>query len=105
MPNQLKILTVPEHFYRPPNSRNWYVSLVAPKHLLHIVKDKEFRKTTGHADLKRAKPVGMALIAEQFRAWDSIARTLPDTKIAPTILTSELIERRPAEAASGLAGA
>jgi len=92
MPNQLSELTVPEHFYRPSNSNNWYVRLVAPTHLLHVVKDKEFRKSTGHADLKRAKPKGMALIAEQFRVWDSIARTLPDTKIVSTILTSELIE-------------
>lgn len=92
MPNQLKKLTVPEHFYRPKNSIKWYVRLVPPQRIWHIVGGKEFRKSTRHADLQRAKPIGMTLIAEKLQEWDSIARALPDTTITPTILSSRLIE-------------
>lgn len=92
MPNQLKKLTVPEHFYQPKNSTKWYVRLVPPQRIWHIVGGKEFRKSTRHADLQRAKPIGMTLIAEKLQEWDSMARALPDTTITPTILSSRLIE-------------
>lgn len=88
-----ELTDMPEHFYRPKGSRNIYVRLTAPTHIQHLVKDKEYRKSTGHAELGRAKVVGATLIAEKLREWDSIAREAADVVWAPTILTSGLIEQ------------
>ena len=85
-------LTVPEHFYRPPSSRSWYVRLVPPRHVQHLVGKREFRKSTGHADLKRAIPVGSALIADKLLEWDSLARSLGADKPTPRVLTLALVE-------------
>lgn len=86
-------LTVPKYFYRPEGSSNWYVRAIAPTHVLHLVKDREFRKSTRQSDLKRAKPIGLALIAEKLREWDALAKHVPEAPCSPTLLTSGLIER------------
>ena len=87
-------LTVPEHFYRPLGSSRWHVRLVAPKHVQPLVAKKEFRKSTGHSDLKRAKPIGLALLADKTREWDTLARSAgADTHSpAPTVLNAELVD-------------
>lgn len=88
-----KLTDMPEHFYKPKGSSKIYVRLTAPTEIRHLVKDMEYRKSTGHAELRRAKPIGMALIAEKLREWDSIARQVVDVDWTPTILTSGLIEQ------------
>lgn len=87
-------LTVPEHFYRPPGTTKWYVRLVAPKHILPLVKQKEFRKSTGHSDLRLAKPVGFRLISDKAREWETLARSvdIKEGSPTPTVLSSELVE-------------
>jgi integrase len=87
-------LTVPEHFYRQSGSSKWYIRLVAPKHIQPLLAQKEFRKSTGHSDLKRAKVIGHALITEKLREWDSLARSIgrSEKDPVPTALTGELVE-------------
>lgn len=85
-------LTVPAHFYKQKNSSIWSIRLVPPRHVQHAVGKKEYRKSTGHADLKRARPVGQALIADKLREWDALARATEDIAATPTILTAELID-------------
>lgn len=87
-----QLLTVPQHFYRPKTSRNWYVRLVPPAHLKGVPGVEELRKSTGHSDLKRARPIGQTLIAERLREWDALARASDASKAAPTILTHDLID-------------
>jgi hypothetical protein len=88
-------LTVPQHFYRPSGAGHWYVRLVAPRHLQTVVGKVEYRRSTGQSDLRRAKPIGMALIASQLREWDSLGRALSDpaSRSVPTVLTAELIDQ------------
>ena len=74
-------LTVPEHFNRPSGSSKWHVRLVAPKHVRPLVEQKEFRKSTGHSDLMRAKVVGHALITDKLREWDTLSLTLPPRNV------------------------
>lgn len=88
-----KLTDMPEHFDKPKGSSKIYVRLTAPTEIRHLVKDMEYRKSTGHTELRRAKPIGMALIAEKLREWDSIARQVVDVDWTPTILTSGLIEQ------------
>ncbi|CAM5321606.1 hypothetical protein [Eoetvoesiella caeni] len=85
-------LTVPQHFHRQEGSSKWYVRLVPPTHLKGFPGVKEYRKSTGHADLRRAKPVGQTLIAEKLREWDALARATQANEATPTILTQELID-------------
>jgi integrase len=85
-------LTVPQHFHRQEGSSKWYVRLVPPTHLKGVPGVKEYRKSTGHADLRRAKPVGQTLIAEKLREWDALARATQANEATPTILTQELID-------------
>lgn len=89
-PNQQ--LTVPQHFYRPPNSRNWYVRLVPPRHIKKLTGESEFRLSTGQSDLKRARPIGTSLIADKLRQWDSLARSLGADLPTPRVLDQALIE-------------
>jgi hypothetical protein len=92
MTNQPTKLIVPQHFYKPPNSTKWYVRLVPPERLWPLWGKKEFRKSTGHECLERAKPIGMKFISDKFNEWASIELTEPDTPASPTILSRGLIE-------------
>lgn len=85
-------LTVPKYFYQPKNSRIWYVRIVPPAHVKQAVTVAEFRKSTGQADLKRATPIGMSLIAEKLCEWDTLARAIKGVTAKPTVLTKGLIE-------------
>ena len=68
---------MPENFYRPDHGRslNWYVRLVPPSALKGRPGVKEFRKSTGTADLRRAKTIGALLIAEKRAEWDRLLAT------------------------------
>ncbi len=84
---------VPENFYRPSHGRtlNWYVRLVPPAPLKGLPGVREFRKSTGTADLRRAKAIGARLIAEQRADWDRLLATNGGRSSAPRILSSDLI--------------
>ena len=86
---------MPEHFNRPSGSSKWHVRLVAPKHVRPLVEQKEFRKSTGHSDLMRAKVVGHALITDKLREWDTLSRSVgaDGDNAAPTALTADLVEQ------------
>ena len=85
---------VPANFYRPDHGRslNWYVRLVPPTALKGRPGVKEFRKSTGTADLRRAKTVGARLIAEKRAEWDKLLATAKPSQAAPQVLTAEHIE-------------
>jgi hypothetical protein len=84
-------LTVPEHFYRPPNSTVWYVRLVPSKRVKKFVLEGDFRKSTGHADLKDALPVGLLLLSEKLSEWNAIADAMNERDAKPAILSQALI--------------
>lgn len=85
-------LTVPQYFYKQRKSSVWYVRLVPPKHIRHLVTEQDFRRSTGHSDLKRATPVGVTIVAEKLREWDALARATGEHPApAPVILTDHLI--------------
>ena len=85
---------VPENFYRPDHGRslNWYVRLVPPTALKGRPGVKEFRKSTGTADLRRAKVVGAHLIAEKRAEWDKLLATAKPSPAEPQVLTPERVE-------------
>ena len=62
---------VPENFYRPNNGRtlNWYIRLVPPPALKNVEGVREYRKSTGTADLRKAKTIGVQLIADKRAEW------------------------------------
>ena len=85
---------VPENFYRPDHGRtlNWYVRLVPPTTLKGRPGVKEFRKSTGTADLRRAKTIGAQLIAEKRAEWDRLLAAAKPSLAQPQVLTPERIE-------------
>lgn len=86
-------LTVPRYFYRQRTSAAWYVRVVPPKHMRHAVMEREFRRSTGHSDLRLARPVGMTMVAEKLREWDALTRSAGERRATkPTVLTEALIE-------------
>lgn len=87
---------VPQHLYirSDGRSRSWYVRLTPPKEIEHLPGgSKEFKKSTGTADLKRAKTIAARLIAEQRAAWDRLAsETKAPAPATAAVLTTSLIE-------------
>lgn len=85
---------VPENFYRPDHGRtlNWYVRLVPPTPLRGLPGAKEFRKSTGTADLRKAKAIGARLIAEKRAEWQQLLDKAAGSKSPPLILSEELIK-------------
>lgn len=84
---------VPQYLYRPDNGRtfNWYVRLVPPKALKHLRSVKEYRQSTGTADLGKAKIIGANLIAQKRIEWDKLANHV-EGEMRPQLLTNELID-------------
>lgn len=85
---------VPENFYRPDHGRtlNWYVRLVPPTTLKGQPGVREFRKSTGTADLRRAKTIGAQLIADKRAEWDQLLSKVKAPGAGPQVLTTELVE-------------
>ena len=86
---------VPQHLYRPNHghSQNWYVRLVPPRQIQCLVGTREYRKSTGTADLRRAKTVAAVLIAEKRREWNQLLANGQEKKVpSSTVLSSALIE-------------
>lgn len=97
MPNKCATLNqyeVPEHFYRPSHGRSqcWYVRLVPPRELRGHSGVKEFRRSTGTADIKRAKVIGAQLLADKRREWALILSAAPQSEGRVTRLTPELVD-------------
>jgi integrase len=89
-------LAVPDHFYRPRRSTRWYVRLIAPEAIRHLVQEPEFRRSTGQSDLRKAKPIGAALIAEKRREWQAVAASVDDHGngyAVPTVITDAVVEK------------
>lgn len=86
---------MPHHLYRPTHghSQNWYVRLVPPQGVQHLTGPKEFRKSTGTADLKRAKTIGSQLIAQKRADWDKLLASSQQAEgSVESQLTESLIE-------------
>ncbi len=94
MPNQPKKLTVPEHYFKQKKSSAWYVRLVPSETLRTKFGVKEFRKSTGQAELRKAKVAGQTLIADKLRQWESLLSSPKDREshAIPSILSDSLIE-------------
>ena len=86
--------TVPEHFFKQKKSSVWSIRLVPNETLRTQFGEKEFRKSTGHVELRKAKAVGQTLIADKLREWDSLLRSSQAhlASVTPTILSDSLIE-------------
>ena len=87
---------MPQHFYRPTHGRsqNLYVRLVPPANVQHLTGLREFRKSTGTADINRAKIIGAQLIASKRAEWDRLLaeNNQPDA-ITAGVLTQPLIDQ------------
>jgi integrase len=85
---------LPQYFYIPPNAttRNFYVCLTPPKALHHVVGKDKYRKSTGTADLRKAKPIGARLIAEKLAEWEQLLATSDPARPAAKALTSRSIK-------------
>jgi hypothetical protein len=81
-------------FYIPPNAttRNLYVCLTPPKALHHLVGKDKYRKSTGTADLRKAKPIGARLTAEKLAEWDRLLNKASQGTPTSTILTTRMVE-------------
>lgn len=99
---------MPEKYYKPTRSKNWYVRLVPPKHIQSIGIRAEYRESTGHQDIRSARAVGVHLLAAKVSEWEHAAKlherereaTLSEWKLVrasierppvPTALSPELI--------------
>jgi hypothetical protein len=85
---------VPETFYRPEHggTLNWYVRLVPPTALKGRPDVKEFRKSSGTADLGRAKVIGAQLIAEKRTEWEKLPALAKPATASAQVLTTEQVE-------------
>ncbi|GLS13524.1 integrase [Hydrogenophaga electricum] len=85
---------MPENFYRPSHGRtlSWYVRLVPPAPLKGQPGVREFRKSTGTSDLRRAKAIGARLIADKLAEWDQLLAKTKAPATGPRILTADLID-------------
>lgn len=88
--------TLPEHFYRPKNksTKNIYVRLIPPQDLQGLPGVREFRKSTGTADARKAKPIGAQMIANKLKEWADLraSQKSPNAAATSQILSTELIE-------------
>lgn len=85
---------VPENFYRPNNGRtlNWYIRLVPPLALKNVEGVNEYRKSTGTADLRKAKTIGAQLIATKRAEWDQLLTKIKTPASLQIVLSAELVE-------------
>ena len=85
---------VPENFYRSDHGRtlNWYVRLVPSTALKGHRDVREFRKSTGTADLRRAKTIGVQLIAEKRAEWDQLLSKAKVPGAGTQVLSTEPVE-------------
>jgi hypothetical protein len=83
--------SVPQYLSQRDDGRssNWRVRLEPPRAIAHLPGVATFRKSTGMADLRKAKTIAARLIAEKSAEWDvllenlsfkSTLKTLPLTK-------------------------
>lgn len=86
-------LTVPEHFYKQKKSSNWYVRLEPPNHVREAGETRSFRKSTGHSDIRKAKPVGAKLIADQLRQWEALVALGQGKQVVEVRLTQDTIDQ------------
>lgn len=93
MPKTRQELTVPQHFYKQARSSNWYVRLEPPGHVREAGVTKAFRKSTGHSDLRKAKPIGAKLIADQLRQWEALAAASRGIEVVEVRLTQDIVDR------------
>ena len=85
---------LPQYFYIPPNAttRNFYVCLTPPKALHHVVGKEKYRKSTGTADLRKAKPIGARLIAEKLAEWEHLLATSNPARPTAKALTNKAVK-------------
>ena len=92
---------MPKYLYLRPDgrSRNWHVRVVAPTdvHDLLPTSEREFRRSTGTADKKKAAVVAARVVADLHQKWDDLrSQRMPTTHgptVRHTVLTSSLIEQ------------
>src|SRR4051812_46902800 len=79
--------------YRPYNSSVWYARATRPRSLDHLPGQKEFRRSTGQRDKRKAKAVAAKLIAAQWNAWLELMSEPLDVDALPTVLTPTLVRQ------------
>lgn len=90
--------SVPKYMSRRGDGRssNYIVRLVAPTSIQPLLPKKEhvFRKSTGTADLRRAKVVGAEIIAAKLREWHSLRELMLEKRPAiSTPLSEQVIQQ------------
>ncbi len=89
---------LPKYLERRKDGRssNYYVRLTAPSAIKPLISkdDHVFRRSTGTADLRRAKVIAADLVARKLREWDALHESMqatPPTLLTP--LTEQLIQQ------------
>lgn len=89
---------MPPHLYRRDDdkSANYYVRLIAPKalHPLLSPRERQYRQSTGTADLGKARVIGAEMIARKRREWDELLALQQAHKPTRAVsLTEQLIQQ------------
>ena len=77
--------------YRPHNSSVWYARAIRPRALDYLPGPREFRKSTGQRDKKKAKVVAGKLIAAQRELWLDLMADPLEIEVIPTVLNESLV--------------
>lgn len=77
-------------------SQNFYVRLIAPKALHPYLspQERQYRESTGTADLLRAKLIGAELVAKKRREWDELLAAFVKTYVPTPATLNDLLIRQ-----------
>jgi hypothetical protein len=79
--------------YRPHNSSVWYARATRPRALDHLPGPREFRRSTGQRDKRKAKAVAATLVSAQWTAWLELLADPLEVDAVPTVLNAGLVRQ------------
>jgi hypothetical protein len=82
---------MPHDVYRPKKSTFWYIRAARPTALNHLPGIKDFRKSTGQQDKKKAELVAANLAARQWEKWLLLLEEPCSVNAVVTFLSSKLV--------------
>lgn len=76
-------------------SSNFYIRLPIPKAIQALFPKgpREYRKSTGTADLRKANAIGAEMVATKLKEWSLLQDQLVTEQPAPTILSQTIIDQ------------
>ncbi|RYF54538.1 MAG: hypothetical protein EOO27_23445, partial [Comamonadaceae bacterium] len=81
---------MPHKIYRHPKTAVYWVRAHRPSALNHLPGTKDFRRSTGQRDRKKAEAVGADMAAAQWKLWLELLQDPLEVDAVPTPLSSEL---------------